>query len=397
MTTVRTALSALLLCLSASCLLSCQRKPLTSFERQNREARWQNPAGLKFELRTSDSRTTYHLFEPIPLDLAFSSSAVATYSIELDDEMNTASLSDKFLADPVDSLSSTIPSWLRAFVCCGSNPQYLSSGPTVLQEDLTDIFRFEKPGRYEIYATTQRIFRGKDASMEEDYGPSKFTVTSNILALTILPDDPKWDSHQLADALRILRDPRAQADYAKAQKEALDANPEVPAFDATALHEVYQTKFAQAQRALNTIDSPAAIQERVSLMNLVPAKDRQHNTSLFQPLLRSSTRPDLIVSAMESRADDPSFGVDLAFSYYWTEYTIRRDHPDLFRLSSDEIDPGKKRQAFQLSWTASQKYEIQFLERALKSKKGEARSTTTSTIGHLKEEIAPAKRNNTKH
>jgi hypothetical protein len=68
----------------------------TQVEMHNEEGLKGNPAGVKVVLRTKDGRSTFRLFETIPVELDFSSAAPSAYSIELDETMNFAGSANRF-------------------------------------------------------------------------------------------------------------------------------------------------------------------------------------------------------------------------------------------------------------------------------------------------------------
>lgn len=171
-----------------------------------------NPPGLDITLRTHDGKLTFHLFETIPIDLVFTSSRPSAYSIELDEVMNFAGPSNSFEISPPDSVLLTSPAGAAsAIACCANDRRFLTKQPTVLVRELTDYFRFEKPGVYSVRYITRRIFRGLGS--RNDFNASPLPVTSNLLTLTILADDPDWDSRRLADVLTKLDDPRVRQSY----------------------------------------------------------------------------------------------------------------------------------------------------------------------------------------
>ena len=63
-------------------------QPLTEFESAHQRAQQQNPPELKVELRTRDGKSSYQLYEAIPIDLVFTREKFAAFSIEVDEAMN---------------------------------------------------------------------------------------------------------------------------------------------------------------------------------------------------------------------------------------------------------------------------------------------------------------------
>ncbi|MGA9885408.1 MAG: hypothetical protein WBQ34_16960 [Candidatus Acidiferrales bacterium] len=362
------------------------------FYTRNKAAIDRNPPGVKLLLRTKEGRRTFHLFETIPIELEYSSKHPETYSIELDEVMNVGGQKHKFEIEPENAvLLRTSEFGPVAFSCCESYRRYLSKQPRVLRRELTDYFRFEKAGTYRLFLTTWRVFKGP--GKPDDFRPSKTPVTSNILALTILPDDPAWDAQRLAETLQKLKDPQVIANY-HALEKAIKNIPSQTGQDVATANRLNQTEFVQAQKALNVLDTEAAIRERVMLMNMMTKaeisaeRELGGGSLLQQPLLASTTRPDLLVAAMEARAAEPDFAPDYDYADWWARYAVLRDHRELFRPSLDEKD-GAKMLSSILRFEIAEKQEIVArLESLLATKRGTAKSLTALTIKTVKADIA---------
>jgi len=382
--------SASILLLFVGLVLDCSAQ--TEFEQRNQKGLEQNPPELKFVLRTKVERSAYHLFETIPIELAYSSSRPSTYSIEIDETMNFAGWTHRFYVEPENTVLLTLLEFeTHGVICCESDRQYLSRQPTVLKRELTDYIRFEKAGTYRLFHTTQRVFKG--ALKKEDFGPSTIILTSNILTLTILPDDPDWDVQQLTEALRKLHDPRVQANY-DAMKQRIEKIGSELGQDVAMANLLDQTELVQTEKRLNALDTEEAIHERVNLMDMMSKEDVQEErdygggTELWQPLLRSTTRPDVVVASMKARAEDPGFGVDYDYLDWWATYTVLRDHTELFRPFSDEAEHQKRIHSFLLCKIAEEKDIVLRLESMLATKKGVAKDVTALAIETAKGFIA---------
>jgi hypothetical protein len=342
-------------------------------------------------LRTKDGRATFHLFEAIPLKLEFSSSLPSTYSIELDESMNFAGWTHKFEVEPKDAILLSLLEWgYQGVSCCESEHQYVSRQATVFDRELTNYLRFKKAGTYHLFLTTQRVFKGAPSS---DFSASKILLTSNILTLTILPDDPDWDAQRLAQTLRKLQDPHVKANY-DAVEQAIKKIDSETGKDIARANRLDQTEFAQAQKALNALDTREAIQERVHLMDLMSKeqisleRESGGGSLLYQPLLASSTRPDLVVESMETRAESPDFGVDYDYVDWWAKYIVLRDHVELFRPFPDEAEHQKKIHSFLEYEIVAKQAIVLELESLSAAKKGMAKDITTLTIKSVKADIA---------
>ena len=215
------------------------------FQDVQRQRYDRNPPGVKVSLRTIDGKLTFHLFETIPIELIFESSLSSRYSIELDEAMNFAGQSNWFEVFPFQTVFLPSP-MVAGVVCCATNRRYLSRQPVVLKRELTDYLRFASPGTYFIFYSTNRVFRG--LGKRDDFNGSPLMVTSNVLTLTILPDDPEWDERRLADTLKILEDPQVRARYDKANRQARTLGSKTISSDFYYQNHVYQTELVKAQK-----------------------------------------------------------------------------------------------------------------------------------------------------
>ena len=284
--------------------LACHRQTLTPFEKVNAEAVQKNPEALKVELRTRDGRSTYQLYENIPIDLLFSSSKLLTYSIELSEGMNVAGGTDRFSVEPPDTVfeNNLLP---YGIICCGSQRPYLWKEPTTLHRDLTNFLRFEKPGRYQVFYSTHRVFRGKANPNSKNiyHEQSEFTATSNHLTLTILPDDSDWDVRRLREVLGQMNNPKVRQAHDRAVAAVNQGS--VLAVDLASLNEFPETEFERALIGLQTLDSDEAIEQRIMLI----PKLKRHTYTGSAPIT-CTTQPKRMFLAMQKRADQRDFSVD---------------------------------------------------------------------------------------
>jgi hypothetical protein len=355
------------------------------FAGKNKTGLESNPAGVDLVLRTADGRSEFHLYENIPIELNFSSKRRLAYSIELDESMNFAGQANQFEVFPADTV--LLPSAVTTFggiMCCETNRRYLSSRPTTLKRELTDEFRFEKPGTYSVYFWTRRVFKGM--GKRDDFDPSRLILTSNMLTLTILPDDAEWDARQLASVLEKLHDPQLKAKRDAMVKKAWATGSELGASFAFS-NLAPQTEFEQARKALNALDTDQAIRERVKLMEMESKAQldlsRQDGsfTTLLQPLLRSTARPDVVVACLKERAERPDFGVDSSYFDLWTRFVIERDHPELFRPANRELAKDRRQiDQYKAYFDETQRKIVAMLETMLPAKRGEAADNTALTI-----------------
>ena len=356
----------------------------TQVEMHNEEGLKGNPAGVKVVLRTKDGRSTFRLFETIPVELDFSSAAPSAYSIELDETMNFAGSANRFEVSSNDSVFLTLPQIVSGTaVCCASNKRYLSRKALTLRRELTDYLRFEKPGTYSLFFITKRVFR--NLGKQDDFGPSKLTLTSNLLTLTILPDDSEWDWQQLDAALRKLHDPHVKANYLATIRRAKQRETEIDQ-DFAMTNFVSQTELVTAEKSLNALDTDDAIHQRVKMMQMESKEDlemaRKFDTGsvLSQQLLASTTRAGSLEVTMRERAEDPEFGVDYDYVDWWIRFLVQRDHPEVFRPAFDELERQKRARDYSVYYGKAELELLSILESLVQSKKGEGQKVTASTI-----------------
>jgi hypothetical protein len=190
----------------------------TAFDSRHKDAIHQNHSGLRFSLRTVEGGTTFHLFETIPIEVSYSTTRPDTFTIEMDEAMNFAGGIRRFDVDPTDGVLLTELEWgTPGIICCESDKRPLSQKPVTFKRELTDYLRFQKPGTYRIFLSTRRVF--KIGSDSKQFAPSKVVLTSNILTLTILPDDPDWDARRLAGLLTDLDNPDLKAIHDSLKKK----------------------------------------------------------------------------------------------------------------------------------------------------------------------------------
>jgi hypothetical protein len=357
---------------------SCHTRALSPFEKFNAEAARNNPEGLRVELRTRDEKGAYHLYETIPIDLIFASSTPATYSIELSEGMNAAGRTNHFFVEPTDiAFENNI--FPYGMICCGSDRPYLRHAPTVLHRDLTNFLRFEKAGRYQVFYSTRRVFRGKANPNSKDIyqEQSELTATSNLLNLTILPDDPEWDAKHLSEVLRQMKDPKVRAAHDQAMAAVNRGS--VLAVDLASLNEFPETEFERARTALQALDSEEAIEQRIML---IPKLGR-HTYTNPEPIT-STTRPDRMFLAMQKRAEQTDFGIDDNYVALWAAVLSKRDHPELLRPTRNEEIQKQGTILYAQARGVATKQILQLLETSVSRKNRMARAVTQQTIQDLR-------------
>jgi hypothetical protein len=127
------------------------------FETRNEEGLGRNPAGVKVILRAKGARSTFHLYETIPIELDFFSSTPSAYSIELDETMNFAGSANRFEVSGADTVFLVgSPYGNASAVCCTSDKRYLTRHALTLKRELTDYLRFEEDVRVLVDCSDSR-------------------------------------------------------------------------------------------------------------------------------------------------------------------------------------------------------------------------------------------------
>lgn len=357
-----------------------------AFETKHEMGMQANPAGVKVTLRTKGGQDTFHLFETIPITLEFASDSAGRYSIEVDEAMNSAGMANRFyLSDPDGADFTELQLFSGGVVCCDSDRRPLSQRPMKLQRELTEYIRFKKPGIYRVFYVTQRVFRG--VGKQDGFQPSKLSMTSNELTLTILPDDSKWNSQQLETVLSKLRDPALRKQYLAATRraKAIQARSELAA-DYAYKNIVAQTEYVLAQQALNVMDTPEAIDQRVAMMKMESETDLETSRKfgggaiLPQPLLASTTRPDLFLEALDKRAREPNFGIDYDYAYWWQRLMLQSEHPEFLRPFLEAKEREDETRRYFAYYREAEEKILERLKELVDTKTGKAKEITALTI-----------------
>ncbi|HLM56941.1 MAG TPA: hypothetical protein VK422_12555, partial [Pyrinomonadaceae bacterium] len=185
-----------------------------SFEGRRRAAARSNPPGVGFAVRLKGGQTRFHPGEVIALELAFSSDAPGAYQLDNASYDRGGRLEiDDFHLDPedgtADPLEDYFGSGLFGFMGGGlrAYPE-LEAKPYVVNAELNERVRFERPGRYRLYVTSHRV-----APLRRREEDGETLVTSNVVEFEILPADPAWSKRALAEAVRVLDSKGAGANH----------------------------------------------------------------------------------------------------------------------------------------------------------------------------------------
>jgi hypothetical protein len=151
-----------------------------------------NPGPLNLELRLNGNRSQFHLGEIIPIELIFSSPEQRKYPVYED---CTERQSYQYHVPPefedrsieldagmyMDGLGMGCHGWVGELD--------LGDKPFVISKILNQRFRMDKPGKYQVSVTANRM---------------GFPVNSTPVELEILPSDPIWEESELKRAVTLI-------------------------------------------------------------------------------------------------------------------------------------------------------------------------------------------------
>jgi hypothetical protein len=180
-----TAVVALVVCVLVG--FSLLTRPKTQFEREQTRAEGSNPRWLKVEITTSDGRNKYRENEAIFVAVHFSSVARYTYKVDAADGGGLAAASDELHISNGERRFRNMTS----IVCCDARLVGLDDEPFT-PPSWTPLKL--KPGDYEIYLTSRRVFNW-DTEGIDAIQPSSFEVASNMLNISVVANSAGSDRH----------------------------------------------------------------------------------------------------------------------------------------------------------------------------------------------------------
>jgi hypothetical protein len=190
------------------CVAQSREGEADAFVRENNTKRAQNLDGVSFTIRFKDNRRQFQQGELMTLELSFASAKPHTFVVDAATYDRSGRLeSDRFRVDQPDAVVDPLYDYFHffeAFVGGGlrSIPE-LTEKPEVINDDLNEWLRFDRPGRYRLYVMSSRVGR------KENHAKPLPPVVSNIVEFEIVPADKKWANQQLTQAVTALANPGA--------------------------------------------------------------------------------------------------------------------------------------------------------------------------------------------
>jgi hypothetical protein len=167
----------------------------SAFERAHVQAVAQNPAGIELQIKTMNGSNKFRAGDLVRFEESYTS-RYPGWHIEVLDGWNEASTADEVFVTDGSSIWKAEEPPLWGFICCNSRHVWLSLDPVRVTYQPTqhdDIFMANhpgcvlpmRPGRYNVYITTFRVFE-RDHAMTT-YGGKGIAVTSeNILTVEVV-------------------------------------------------------------------------------------------------------------------------------------------------------------------------------------------------------------------
>ena len=327
---------------------------------KHRELLNNNPEQLSVTLQLKNKQIQFHPGEIIPLELRFSSSLQDTYAFDNANYDRSGRLMiDTFVVDRTEAVVDPLHDYfMGGFGFIGGGIRGISTldrTPQVVNYELNEWLRFERPGKYRVYVLSERITKGKPYHS----GNAPVKPVSNIVEFEILPADPQWEQQTLAQAVKSID---------SGVKDS--GNPSEPP--------------RAACRTLRFLDTEASIKE---LIRRFRGRDQTCDFEYDFGLL-GTRRREFAVTQMEAALYDNDQPIIGYFLNALTFLAFVRDHPEpLPRYPVNDEGAKKSWEALtkerrHFFGTIQQKYVAQ-LAIAVKQKQGVAAAISLKTLAEV--------------
>jgi hypothetical protein len=254
---------------------------LDLFERQRLAEIEKGCPQVQFTLRFKDGKTQFHPGETIHVELLFSCQLTNAYALDAATYDRSGRLpSEHWHLDPeylaIDPLSDYFAECAGMMGGLRSEPM-LTEKPYSIVLDLNEWFRFDHPGKYRLYDTSDRAIDQQDPCGSHQ----ERSVTSNVIEFEILPSDERWSTHTLQDAVAALDEPARREDQ------------------------------RDAARTLRFLDTPASARELVKRLGETGDDNQfEYHLGIF-----SSPQRDLLMNLMDRALLAPDYAVSDTFLF----------------------------------------------------------------------------------
>ena len=178
-----------------------------AFEEQQQAAVAQNPEGVSFTVRLLSPTNVFQQGERIPVELSFSSRVHDRYRLDGARYDRSGRLSaERYRVAPAAGVSDPLEEYFADGIFPGGGIRTepaLVDEPETLVFNLNEWLRFDVPGPYRTYVESSRILDepGPDG---QGFPFGAGTVTSDVLAIEIVPADPAWAEDALRNAAGVI-------------------------------------------------------------------------------------------------------------------------------------------------------------------------------------------------
>ena len=155
-------------------------------------------ADVSLQLATAGGQTRFRMGEPITLQLSYSSTAAGKYSASggNSDRSGLENFREEFRVSPSAGTSDPLADYYKSGGVANGLGWFreLSAKPVVVNKDLNQWLRFERPGRYQVRVISHRVTaQQKPVALE-----------SNQIEIELV-DEPGFRETRSAEATRTLR------------------------------------------------------------------------------------------------------------------------------------------------------------------------------------------------
>lgn len=269
-----------------------------------------NPYDIDFRLRLTQEKSVYHVGEPIGFELSFSSRSEGKYRGSFTTP-SPAFGGTTLTLDPADGVFDLLRlrrnSGFAGSILSGTG--YIGSTPVTQQGELTEWYRFLKPGHYRLAATSGQVSRIKTS--DEGGGIEHLVLESNPVEFDILPRDPAWETQLFAENVRIL--------------------------DSTA----GVTDHIQALRSLVLLDSPAAAEKIAQLYVADSSTRNMAEVSEIDRGLLESSHLEVIIPLLEGALSNPTSNPPLHLPDVLADLKVRQRFGPLPEYATNPAKQGQ--------------------------------------------------------
>lgn len=150
-----------------------------------------------------------------------------------------------------------------------SGPQYLSPNSITEHGELTEWYRFQKPGHYTMSVTSRDVSRPR--SRDDGGGVEIVTLESNPIEFDILPPDSVWEADEMQAIMLKLADAK------------------------------YPGDLMSAADRLSLLDTPDSAHKLVEIYLSTPAPGKY----TFSSVLTQTSQLDVVIPLLEAALSDP--------------------------------------------------------------------------------------------